>query len=231
MRTGLLICDHINPQYKEEFGDYPDMFKALFPEFDWHLYDVCNGEFPKNINECDVYFTTGSRHSVYEELDWILRLRGFVRVLYKAQIRYVGMCFGHQMLGEALGGKVTKAEQGWCVGVQSFEVKEKADWMMPYEENVNLMMMCQDQIEVLPQEAKVLASNDICPAGIIQVGEKMLGIQAHLEFPKAYDEALMKDRIDRMGADVVAKGIESLESSVSTETVRSWVFNFLGHKV
>lgn len=229
MKTGLLICDHINPEYKDEFGDYPDMFKALFPEFDWRLYDVCNGEFPKNINECGVYFTTGSRHSVYEEIDWILRLRGFVRVLYKEQVPYVGMCFGHQMLGEALGGKVMKAEQGWCVGVQSFEMTEKADWMTPYEDNINLVMMCQDQIKVLPQEAKVLASNKMCPAGMIQVGEKMLGIQAHLEFPKAYDEALMKARIERMGEDVVAKGIESLAMPVSVKTVRNWVLNFLGY--
>ena len=231
MRTGLLICDHINPQYKEKFGDYPDMFKALFPEFEWRLYDVCNGEFPKNVNECDVYFTTGSRHSVYEDINWILRLKGFLRVLYKEQKHYVGMCFGHQMLCEALGGKVTKSERGWCVGVHSFEMKEKADWMTPYQENINLLMMCQDQISVLPQEAKVLASNDMCPAGMIQVRDRMLGIQAHLEFPKAYDEALMKARIERMGTDVVVKGIESLALPVSMETVRSWIFEFLGYEV
>jgi len=231
MKTGLLICDHINPQYKDEFGDYSDMFKALFPEFEWRLYDACKGELPANVDECAVYFTTGSRHSVYQEIDWILQLKAFVKKLHEREKYYVGMCFGHQMLGEALGGKVTKSERGWCVGVHSLEVKEKATWMKPFQENINLLMMCQDQVEIFPEGAIVLASNAMCPAGMIQVGEKMLGIQAHLEFPKAYDEALMKARIDRMGTEVVAKGIESLNLPVSVETVRSWIFEFLAYEV
>ena len=79
MRAGLFECDHVDSAYKEKFGDYPNMFTQLFPELEWVCYDVCNGVFPTDLNECDVYFTTGSRRSVYEQEPWIERLKATIR--------------------------------------------------------------------------------------------------------------------------------------------------------
>lgn len=227
-KAGLLVCDHIYPEYKEVFGDYPDMFAQLFPEFDWVLYDVCNGHFPKDLDECEVYFSTGSRHSVYDKLNWIIKLKGLIRELYAQQKKYIGFCFGHQLLGESLGGKVQKSPNGWCVGVHQFEVKTQQEWMNPASEQLNILMMCQDQIIELPPHTKVLASSEKCPFGMIQVGGNMLGLQGHSEFSKDYNKVLMEKRIDRMGASVVAAGIDSLDLPLQRDLIREWVFNFLG---
>ena len=229
MTAGLFICDHVNPEYQNEFGDYPDMFKNLFPEFNWKLYDVCNNHFPEHIDECDLYMTTGSRHSVYENIDWINKVKKTIREIYVRDKYFIGFCFGHQLMGEALGGKVGKSPNGWCVGVHKFKIMGKKEWMSPFQSTINLLMMCQDQVLELPEGAELLAGNKKCPNGIFQVGRKMLGIQAHPEFSKAYDKLLMEIRIKRMGEEVVENGIISLEKKVHWEIIRDWVIGFLWH--
>src|SRR5690606_23965151 len=99
----------------------------LLPGFDWAFYDVVNDHFPESADECDAYICTGSRYSVYDDMPWIKELKHLVQELYQLQIPYIGVCFGHQMLAEALGGKVEKAAAGWCVGVHTFRVLQREE--------------------------------------------------------------------------------------------------------
>lgn len=227
MKVGLLLCDHVRPKYQTQFGDYPPMFAATWPSFDFEVFAVCDGEFPTSVNDCEAYLSSGSRYSVYEEHDWIVELKSLVKEIAAKELPYLGVCFGHQMLAEALGGVVKKAESGWCVGTHSFEMKEQADWMNPYQATLNLLMMCQDQVQVLPPDSIVLASAPTCPVGMFQVGDRMLGVQAHPEFSKAYDQVLMEDRVERMGATVVQEGIESLDLPLDAELFCQWSTQFL----
>ncbi|MEM9930614.1 MAG: amidotransferase, partial [Bacteroidota bacterium] len=112
MKAGLFECDHTNEAIREQFGDYADMFVRLFPELEWTFYDVVNGEFPSDLNACDVYFATGSRRSVYDAEDWINRVKQTIRQLATMDKYFVGFCFGHQLLGEAMGGNVQKSPNG-----------------------------------------------------------------------------------------------------------------------
>jgi len=227
MKAGLLLCDHINDKYKKEFGDYDHFFAKLFPEFDFVFYDVCNGRFPENIDECDFYLTTGSKYSTYENIDWMLKMKTLVQTFYQKEKCFIGCCFGHQLMAEALGGKVQKSDKGWCVGVHQFEIKAQENWMIPFQSELNLLMMCQDQVLELPKDSKVLAGNEKCPNGIIQIGKRMLGIQGHPEFSKSYDELLIKDRVERIGEEDVKIGLDSLYKEVHQKTIHDWIINFI----
>ena len=227
MQIGLFICDHVAPSYQKEFGDYPDMFAKLFPEFEFRLYDVVNGVFPKTVDECEVYMATGSKHSVYEKIDWIEQLKIFIKEIYLDQKYFIGFCFGHQLMGEALGGRVAKAPTGWCVGVHQFDIYKKENWMHPFIPTMNLLMMCQDQVLEMPPDSVHLAGNAACPIAMYRVGRTMLGIQAHPEFSKAYDQLLMEKRIARMGEELVEKGIKSLTLDLHQRLFRDWVRGFL----
>ena len=227
MKAGLFICDHVAEKYQTEYGDYPSMFAKLLPALDWVIYDVYNNQFPDNLNECEVYVATGSAHSVYENLAWIDRLKSTIAQLYQQKKVFIGMCVGHQLIGEALGGKLEKSKNEWCVGVHNFNVINNQPWMSPEMDAVNLLMMCQDQITVLPPDAQVLASSERCPNGIIQVGNHFLGIQAHPEYAKGFDRVLMENREERIGRKLLDEGIESLSKPLHADILREWVMNFI----
>lgn len=227
MKVGLLLCDHVRPEYIEEFGDYPPMFAKAWPSFDFETFAVCDGEFPASLQDCSAYLASGSRFSVYEDHHWILELKSLLKEIAAKELPYLGVCFGHQMLAEALGGEVKKADSGWCVGTHSFEMKDQTAWMVPYQASLNLLMMCQDQVQVLPPDSTVLASASTCPVGMFQVGDRMLGVQAHPEFSKAYDRILMEDRVERMGATVVKEGIERLTLPLDAQLFCQWSTQFL----
>lgn len=226
MKVGLLNCDHVRDDLRPAHGDYPAMFRALLPGLEFEIFNVCDGNFPSSPGDCEAWMITGSKHSVYDEVDWILRLKVFVQNIYRHRAPCVGVCFGHQMIGEALGGKVEKSPNGWCVGVHEFEVFENESWMQPFQPKLNVLMSCQDQVLQLPPDSKVLARSPLCPVAIFTVGKTMLGIQGHPEFSKEYDRALMEGRQEKIGERTFQKGIESLALPVGRSLMANWIFNF-----
>lgn len=226
-KIGLLECDHVLDELRYIAGDYREMFPAFLPDFQFQFYDVINGQFPASVEDCDAYICTGSRHSVYEEIDWILQLKQFIRDIYQSNKKFVGVCFGHQLLGDALGGKVWKSEKGWCVGVHQFEVLSQKIWMQPSLNNYQILMMCQDQVQVLPPNSEVLATSEACKIAMFQVGNNMLGIQGHPEFSKEYDQALMELRVERIGKEKVIQGIDSLKLPLDASVISQWISKFI----
>ena len=240
IKIGLLECDHVRDEFRHIAGDYRNMFPSLFsplaPEWEFVFYDVCNGHFPTSVDDCDAYLSTGSKCSVYDDEPWIHTLKAFVAELYVHQKIYVGVCFGHQLLAESLGGKVQKSSVGWCVGVHQFTVIESAEgsypqWMQPFQQNVHLLMMCQDQVQVLPPDAHVLATAADCPVAMFQVGSRMLGVQAHPEFTVPYEEALMRSRVERIGEAKTQEGLESLSRPLDSVLVARWIVEFVASRL
>lgn len=86
MKIGILQCDDVAPELQQMHGNYPTMFDTLLHEQDYSLelifYRSIDGELPSDINECDAYMTTGSRHSVNDPFPWIANLLDFIRRLY-----------------------------------------------------------------------------------------------------------------------------------------------------
>ncbi len=227
MQVGLLQCDHVADHLKAIGGDYPEMFRSLLPEIDLQVYDVTQNRFPATVNECEAYLTTGSKYSVYDDLPWIHRLKALVQEIHVQNKYYIGVCFGHQLLAEALGGQVLKGDKGWCVGIHPFTVVEREPWMVPFQNPVHLIMSCQDQVQVMPENARLLAKSPACPVGMFCVGDHMLGIQGHPEFPREYARALMIERVAKIGQEKTEKGLASLEKMPDAMVVAQWMMHFL----
>jgi GMP synthase-like glutamine amidotransferase len=199
MRLGLLICDHVSPELRDVSGDYPDMFRRLLaghPGVELASYELTAGEFPASPDDCDAWITTGSRHSVYDEIGWIEAFADLVRAIDASRRPYVGVCFGHQMLAHALGGKVELAEQGWGVGVNVVEVPDPPAWLGVT--GYSIINSHADQVTGLPRNAVVIGGNDHCPVSLMTVGDHMLGIQGHPEFTADYAAALLQARRGRL---------------------------------
>lgn len=217
-RIGLLKAD---PR------PFETMYAAWLPDVEWKIYNVHLGELPQSTTECAAWIGTGSRYSVYDDEPWIHGYAALVRRFHAESTRFVGVCFGQQMLGHALGGRVTRNPAGWCIGVHQFTVRRRAPWMQPRLDTFGVVMSCQDQVEELPPGAILLAGNDSCLHGMFQLGS-LLGIQGHPEYTPEYSESLMLSRIDRIGADRVHQGQASLADPRHPRELGEWILHFLG---
>ena len=112
----------------ERFGRYPAMFERLLGNgIDYHSFDVPAGELPGVPGDHDAYLITGAAAGVYDGLPWIHELAAFLRAAGAAKL--VGICFGHQIMAEAFGGRVEKVAKGWGVGLHDYPIVKHEPWM------------------------------------------------------------------------------------------------------
>ena len=231
-RLGFLLCDHALEHLAADFGDYPEMFASAFGEvsdaIDWRVFDVTAGEFPTDNESVDGYLISGSRHGAYDDLPWIGELSKCVRKLAAGKKPIVGLCFGHQILGQALGGRVEKSSKGWGLGLRSYQVEQSADWMTPSLKEFSIPVCHQDQITQLPPGAVRLASSEHCENFVVQFQTNVIGIQGHPEFATDFLSALVEWRRDVLPPDVHAQALSSLTRQGQNITVKQWIIQFLG---
>ena len=232
MKVGVLQADSVLEQFQPEFGDYPVMFQDMLEaaaegRMEIAHYDVEHGLYPAKITECDGYVITGSKKSVYDDEPWIHKLRQYVVDLHEAKAKLVGICFGHQMVASALGGKTEPAAAGWGVGVHSNQVFVQKNYMQPPVNTIAAIVSHKDQVTQLPEKAELLAGSDFCPNAMFQVEDHILTFQGHPEFCKPYSRALMNMRQEILGDSVYTTGIESLEQEIQGEILAKWIVQFI----
>ena len=176
MKIGILVCGHAIEEVAQNYGDYAHWFEALLDGngFTYQHYNVDEMKFPQSIDDADGWLITGSRHGVYEEHAFIPPLEDFIRKAYAAPVPMVGVCFGHQIIAQALGGSVEKYDQGWAVGRQDYKFEGHG--------NVALNAWHQDQVMQVPDGARVIAGNDFCENAALVYGDSILTMQPHPEF-------------------------------------------------
>ncbi|PIE45769.1 MAG: GMP synthase [Gammaproteobacteria bacterium] len=221
MRIGILQCDRVRSTLSADYGEYPQMIIEAFntaaaseQSFTFNTYAAYEGVLPDSIKDCDAYLLTGSRFSVFDHgKPWINPLRDFVVRLNKARIKTIGICFGHQLMAEAMGGKVERADCGWQIGQHKATVITHKDYMRPKTEYLNLAMMCEDQINELPEKAEIIATMPHCQYAFLQYGEHFISTQAHPEFSQAFAKMLINVRKEEFPSKRLARGLTSFNQS------------------
>ena len=96
----------------------------------------------------------------------------------------MAVCFGHQLLAQAMGGRVAKSPDGWGAGVHAYELLRTGEpWMVPPSDGpLRIIASHQDQVVELPDGAVLLARTDHCPVAAYTLGPAALAIQPHPEF-------------------------------------------------
>jgi len=208
---------------EERFGRYPAMFEDLLG-LQATSYDVAAGVLPPDVGRHDAYLVTGAAAGVYDDLPWIPKLKTFLQAA-KGRAKLVGVCFGHQIMAEAFGGRVEKSAKGWGVGLHTYPIVRHEAWM----DNVSLVSVPashQDQVVEQPPGTEVVASSLFTPyAALAWRDQPAISFQFHPEFAPAYAKALIAERYDRTPDPEAA--IASLDAPNDNARVGEWIRRFL----
>jgi len=231
MKLGILECDNVPGNLRSRHISYTRMFDRLLrphaPELSCATFRVHAEEFPEHPDDCDGYLLTGSARSVYESEPWIEQLEEYVRTLHRLRKPMIGICFGHQMIAQALGGRTEKAEQGWGVGRQTYQMEKTPAWLDSTLPEFSILASHQDQVTELPESATRIATSDFCENAAFTLGDHVLSLQGHPEFTKEFSQGILDLRHERFGEELYASGVHSLQQPIQADVVASWMMQFL----
>jgi GMP synthase-like glutamine amidotransferase len=204
------------------------MFGALLAPHGIELtaFDAQAGDLPGAPGELDGYVLTGSATSVYDDEPWIAAAEAFLRDVVAAGIPVAGICFGHQLLAQALGGKVEKAAVGWGMGVHAYDLDLDGG-----PATMQLQAMHQDQVVALPDGARVWARSEHCPIAGFTVGDRVWTVQAHPEFTAPFAGALIDRRRPLVGDELADAATATVRDATDHELVASWIADVLARNV
>jgi GMP synthase-like glutamine amidotransferase len=234
MRIGLLETDVLYDDLIKQYGSYGLMFEQYFTQLEctglkleFIYYQVQQGELPLFLDECDAYVITGSKAGAYEDHAWIEPLSKWIVEADKAQAKVLGVCFGHQVIAQALGGKVEQSDKGWGLGVRSLLTVSDSPFAQPLPKYLDLIYSHKDQVVKLPATAHNFISDDFCPHAGFTIGQHIVTFQGHPEFTPQYSERLFTRRAKDIGEPTFSNAIKSLRQSTDENFIGRLILEFL----
>jgi GMP synthase-like glutamine amidotransferase len=219
MKIGILETGTIPRELTPRHGGYKDLFARLLDGngFTYDLYRVEDGVLPERVDAADGWLITGSRHGAYEPHPWIPPLEAFIRESLEAGVPMVGICFGHQIMAQALGGKVEKFTGGWAVGAREYAVAGS---------RMQLIAWHQDQVVEKPESAVCVASGEGCEFAALAYGRTGLSIQPHPEFDPAFSHDLLAARGNILPQHIQDEARPSFDTELSTGRAARMIADF-----
>ena len=226
-KIGLLLVGHIDAGSLHVGGDYPELYSELLAPLGIQLttYRCDEGQLPSSVKEQDGWMCSPSRLSVYDDVPWLRDVEQLLRDMISTETPYVGICFGHQLMAQALGATVKKADYGWGIGAKHYEIVESQAWM-DNSDNIVLAASHQDQVQQLPSDARLLARADYCPIGGMLIGERAWTLQVHPEFSPALADSLLATRLQLFGEETAEAARATLSQPLHQHRIAGWISRF-----
>jgi GMP synthase-like glutamine amidotransferase len=232
MKLTIIQAGDVPPSLRPRFGAYPPMFSRMFDEagggFDYDTVPVHEGAGFPDPASLEAVLITGSAAGVYDDYGWLAPMRAFIRGAYAAGTPMLGICFGHQIMADALGGEVRKSEKGWGLGRHTYVVKARPSELATALPALSIACSHQDQVITPPREAEVFLASDFTPnAGLAYRNGRALSLQPHPEFRDDYTLALAELRRGKAPDAVVDGAAASLSTPSHSAEVAGWLSKFL----
>ncbi|KAI8992191.1 class I glutamine amidotransferase-like protein [Mycotypha africana] len=235
LRLGLLINDTPLPQVVEKAGDYRQQFRDLYDKaaedkqikVTWEHFDVVDKQEYPSLDDIkngkyDALILTGSASDAHGNDPWILKEVDFIKTLlseeYADKIKLVGICFGHQIILRAAGGKTGPNEAGWETGfIHTMLNEEGQKFFNTKKDHLNLYQFHRDHVSILPEGFIPLGfTTDHTPYQItVSKNGQCITSQGHPEFSHDTMYTMLTVRKEKgvLKEDYANKCIERLENS------------------
>lgn len=221
MKIGLLQAGHLaEPIQDVAGGDYDLLYTKMLAPFGLttETWSVVDGTFPDSIDDADGWLIGGSKFGVYDDQPWISPLEDFVRRAYAAQKPLVGICFGHQLIAQALGGRVEKFDGGWNVGQTEYVLNGAP---------LSLNAWHQDQVISPPDGATILGTSDRCKIAFLDYGNGAISVQPHPEFQSDVVASLIDVRRGVVPDGLLDAAQDRLAAANDNHATAEWIARHL----
>ena len=221
----------ISPANRARHGSFPQMFDRLLGEADpsasFTTVRLADGEALPDPANLQAVLLTGSPAGVYDDLAWIAPLERFIRATYDAKIPMAGICFGHQLIAQALGGTVRKSENGWGIGRHVYDVVP-GNGVIDGDQ-IAIPASHQDQVIEPPTGATTIFHSEFTPyAGLLYANGATLSVQPHPEFTVPFAHVCCeKAGENNAPAALVAMAKASLEQPLDSAGLGRAIARFL----
>jgi GMP synthase-like glutamine amidotransferase len=223
---------HTNPtdQKAVSRGDhygrmFEDMLRPEIPGAAFEHFDVVEGAFPDSPTEFDAVVITGSSAFVTDDAAWIETLFSHIRMMDKAETKLFAVCFGHQAVAMALGGKVEHRDI--VLGAPEIRIATPKDWMQPAAESLRLFGGNFQQVVEVPDTLEVVASHPDCPISMMAKGEHLMTVQFHPEFSADYMRRYVDQISEHISEEAAAAAREEFETGADGAVFAKWAAAFL----
>jgi GMP synthase-like glutamine amidotransferase len=215
-RITIIETGIVSSKNRERHGSYPQMFERMIGNADaavtFDTVSIPAGAPLPDIKGLEAILITGSSAGVYDDFDWIAPLEDFVRTAHENKVPMVGVCFGHQLIAQALGGSARKSEKGFGLGRHVYDIAP--DNGVIDGSRIALACSHQDQVITPPAGASTILSSAFTPhAGLLYAGGTTFSVQAHPEFTVGF--ALACCEMVRSKGDAPESIVGSAEASLA----------------
>ena len=231
MKYCVLDNDVLDPEVAPLYISYGAMFERLLrgagAQGTFEIFNTTLGQYPASFDDFDAVLLTGSRADAFSQDPWVRELRARVEELLQARKKLVGICFGHQIMADALGGDVRKSEKGWGLGRHCYAVKARPDFMRTASLALSVACSHQDQVITPPRDAEVILASDFTPnAGLAYRNGAALSFQPHPEFADDYTLALAELRRGTAPDNLVDRAVASVAMPSNSGDVANYIGQF-----
>jgi GMP synthase (glutamine-hydrolysing) len=230
-RPPLLILVTGDPVAKTQarVGGFAELIRsALHGHWDAGFVEVDarTAELPPDARAFSGVIVTGSASSVTERAPWILRTEEYLARAVQQVQPVLGICFGHQLLGQALGGLVERNPRGREMGTVALEIVADDPLLDRRIQPALAHATHVDSVTVLPPGVQVLARTALEPHAAVRFGERAWGVQFHPEFDAHVMTEYIESRADVLrgeGRDPAAMLAGVARTDVGSGVLRRFV--------
>ena len=211
----MLLCDTFPGRLPDDIPSYVSMFETLFHhttrDINFEVFMAMNEELPETLHHDEVYLIPGCMYSSYDNFSWIEKLQRWIQNAVAQNIFLVGVCFGHQVIAQALGGKVEKFPGGWGTGIRESHIVDESLLEFFPDGRLRLLYNHHDQVVTLPDCAVPLASSDFCQFEAFRIGDHVYTFQGHPEYTPYYMRFYLNNLASEQDPKIIEKAFRSLD--------------------
>lgn len=205
----VLFTGNTVPNVRDAFGDFDAHFRARVGDVWQHGWSTADARdeatpLPDSSGFSGV-IVTGSSSSVTERTPWMLRLEAWLRTTVAAEAPLLGVCFGHQILGSALGGEVHKNAAGRRLGTVEVVRTDDDPLLEGVPERFTVNVSHRDHVAIAPPGVRGLVTADHDRLHAFAAGPNARAVQFHPEF----DQAILRGYIDARRQVLREEGLDA----------------------